>query len=137
MAGVWSDDGLANLLDVFLGVVAPAALHLHLFKSNTTVDTDTVLGDLTEADFAGYAVQTLSFPGGSFVASHIATNQADPATFTISAGTQNIYGWYLTDDTDTILITSQRDPAAPVLMDVAGINSYQVTELLRVQDIST
>jgi hypothetical protein len=137
MPGVWADDGILELIAAISVGTVPAGFNMHLYTNNLTPTTSTVLADFTEATFTGYTSVAVSVVTGPLVFGHYASVIFSPAGFTISAGTQNIYGWYLTDDTDTILIASQRDPAAPVLMDAAGLNTYQITQTLRTKDVST
>lgn len=109
---------------------------LHLFKSNTTPVAATVIGDFTEADFAGYAAATLD------LSATITTNGggaaqlvAAAATFTRSStGTsQNVYGWYITQAGN--LICAHRFSDAPVVLTNSG-DALTVTPTLTDQDVS-
>jgi hypothetical protein len=76
---------------------APNYKTVHLFKNNATVDHNTVLADLTEADFSGYASITLS--GGTVQslldASRRAVTLWNMVSWTKSGATGNtIYGYY-------------------------------------------
>lgn len=44
-----------------------AACTVHLFKNDMTPTPTTVIGDLTEADYTGYAAQPVGAWGGAFV----------------------------------------------------------------------
>lgn len=78
---------------------------VHLFKNNATISHSTVLTDLTEANFSGYAAVNLS--GGAVAASLDASGRAviswDTVSWTKSGATGNtIYGYYLTDNADLL-----------------------------------
>lgn len=104
-------------------------LKMRLFKSNTTITSATVLSDLTEADFTGYAAQNLSgFPAASVVGSS-GSSTGDAKTFTVGSSpstTNSIYGYYITDSGNTKLYGAQRDPGAPISMTLAG-QTYTIT----------
>jgi hypothetical protein len=90
-------------------------LVMRLFKNDFTPLETSVVGDLTVADFTGYADATLA--SGDWTLSGTSPNLATAAvkTFTSSAGSQNqdIYGWYLVTATDNELIVAERFSDAP------------------------
>lgn len=137
MAGVWNDGSLAAALDAILANAQFATAKLRLFKNNVTPTNTFNVASFTEADFAGYA--PIDLPGWSpaAVAAHIATAGNIAQQFTITAGTQNIYGWYVTNAAGTALLLSQRDPLAPILMDAGGMNAYAVTLNASAKDEAT
>lgn len=133
-----SDDGIKDKLEKARAAWNGTALRLHLFQNNLTPTTNTVIGDFTEATFAGYAAVDIITWSAPSVAAHVATIGAAVRTFTRSttgAG-QTIYGYYVTNNGDTILWWSERDPNAPITLTNAG-DSYSVTVALTDQDIST
>jgi hypothetical protein len=72
----------------------------HLFQNNATISHSTVLADLTEATFSGYASIILS--GGTVQSSLDGTNRAvtlfNMVSWTKAGATGNtIYGYYYTD----------------------------------------
>ncbi len=107
-------------------------------SSNTTPTTATVLGDLTECDFAGYAAVNVTGWTAPSVAAHVATMTAAPKTFTRSStgASQNIYGYYVTDSGSTVLYWAERDGNAPIVVTNLG-DSYTVTPAMTEQDLST
>lgn len=117
-------------------------LHMHLFKNNYTPLTTTVLANLTECDFPGYAVQNIVTWGAPSVAAHIASMVAAANTFTRSttgAG-QAIYGCFVTLADNVTLLWAERDPVA----DSTGVqsvtnagDSYSATAKQTSQDLST
>lgn len=78
---------------------------LRLYKNNFSPTSASVIGDFTEADFAGYAAVSASgkFGASSQVASGLYKTVSDPFLFTCSSGSQTVYGWYLTDGSDVKL----------------------------------
>jgi hypothetical protein len=105
---------------------------LRLFKNDVTpADSDTV-GTYVEATFPGYAVQTTpSFTVASSVTG-VAQITHPALTFLRSAGGSGdtIYGYYVTDAAGTTLYWAERDPSAPINMNVVG-NSYAITLLFQ------
>jgi hypothetical protein len=98
------------------------ALKIHLYKTNVTPTTSSVVGDFTEADFPGYAAQDVITWGAASVAGHVATITAASNTFTRSTtgAAQNIYGYYVTNAAGTVLYWAELDPAAPRIVTNAG-----------------
>jgi hypothetical protein len=121
----WQDDGIQDSLDTLTGTTPWSTAVLHLFSNNVTPDNTTTLAGLTEATFAGYSSVTLGGWTAASLAAHVASSTANPVTFTLTSGSQNIYGWYVTS-ADGELLCAGRDVAAPVAMTVT-VNTYQVT----------
>lgn len=95
--------------------------HLHLFQNNWTFDRNTVLTDLVECDFDGYASQdpvwTASFQNG---VEDVATSPS--LTFTAGAGLagpQTVYGYYFLDE-DGDLSWGETFAGGPVTIAVIG-----------------
>ena len=87
-------------------------LKLHLFKTNVTPgETDTVT-TYTECDAAGYGAITLT--GATWTVatdgSGNTTASYPQQTFTFTA-TQNVYGYYLTDNAGTTLLYAEAFPS--------------------------
>jgi hypothetical protein len=95
-------------------------LHLHLYKNNFTPLFGSVLADFTECDFAGYAVADVvpaNWPTPGSVANRAQSiYQPAPLVFTPSAGSQNAYGYYLTDNADSVVLIAERFNDAPQLL---------------------
>jgi len=119
---VVSDDGVAFQLDAARVAYNSALLRIHLFKNSISPDRTTTLGAFTEADFSGYAPQTITSWSSVTVGSHVATTAPTPVVFSVGVGgvANNIYGYYVTDSTDSILYWSEVDPAAPVALNTLG-----------------
>jgi len=91
-------------------------LDLHLFKNDLTPNGQTVVGDFEEADFDGYAAESVDkdewvvsydADGGTSLVNNIL------ATFAAGtlAGSQTIFGWYLTRTGGVLLCSSRfQDP---------------------------
>jgi len=102
----WTDDGikagLDNMLQFTGGTIGGATLRLFQNNPSPAPSKASVLGDLTQCTFAGYAgvgLSSANWPAAS-VASHVASSvHSTSVTFTRStSGTvQNCYGAYLTD----------------------------------------
>lgn len=94
----YASQDIANLLN---GAKA------RLFSNNYTVLATTVLSDLVEASFSGYSAQLLSgWSTPSIGGDGSAGTYPAPVTFTptSSGGSGNLYGYYITDSTGTILL---------------------------------
>lgn len=110
---------LASVISDVAGWLLP--LTLHLFKSNTTPTTATVLGDFTEADFDGYAagspynltgpVVTVPTPGSGALVTYTLINFTPTGSITPN----NIYGYYVLDSAGTLL-WCERAPSPPIVL---------------------
>lgn len=122
------DEQLAESLDERTG---KSSGHLYdgakarLYKSNTTITKSTVLSDLTEADFAGYASITLAnatFASAS-VSGHVASSlYGTTLTWTRSTtGTaQTVYGMYITNAAGTKIIAAGPFDGGPYTVTNSG-----------------
>lgn len=137
MAGVMMDNGSKEVLTEDKAAWNTTALKVHLFVNNITPAVGDVLGSYTEASFTGYAAQSLVTWGTITVGSHIATMTAAANTFTRTAtGTvQTVYGYYVTDNTNTVLLWAERDVNAPINIINNG-DSYTVTATMTAKDQS-
>lgn len=119
---------LLNFIRLQLNTVA----RLRLFKNDIVpADADTVTS-YTEATFPGYAAQVVNAFSVASTVGGVAQITHAALTFLRGSGGSGdtIYGYYLTDAAGTTLYYSERDPAAPVNMSVAG-NSYAVSLLFQ------
>jgi len=125
MAIAFQDSGISHNIDNFTaGELSNAKLHL--FQHGPTITNATTLGALTEATFTGYAAVVMSGWTGATVSSHVASSTANPVTFTLTAGSQAIGGWYITDNASSVLLAAGNDPADPVTLNTT-VTTYQVT----------
>lgn len=97
---------------------SPNFSHLHLFKNNVTIGPGIVLADLVEADFDGYLVVPMS-PGTSWTQPKIDPlgniSMLDPGLGIFLGDTpqttpNTIYGWYITNNADSILLMAGNMP---------------------------
>jgi len=85
---------------------------LHLYKNNLTPGDATVIGDFTEADFAGYAPVTLNAWGAVAQNANAEAETDHPmVTFTCTgpATSNDIYGYYVTN-TSGALRWAEKNP---------------------------
>lgn len=100
-----------SILEYAFRTTTPPALTLRIFKSDTTPDEDTVVGDLTEADFTGYAAEVLTRAGWDAAVTDVngrATISYGSAISWTSTSSQTVYGIYLTENSGNTLIFCER-----------------------------
>jgi len=125
---VWPDNSCLNFLTNFItDRLNTSGYTYRLYTNNVTPGTATVLGDFTEATFAGYG--SISGSGITWsapaLAGHIAQTNGTNMTFNNSSGSgQVVYGVYVTDAANTKLYYVERDPAAPVTIAAGGSYIY-------------
>lgn len=103
--------------------IAAASLKYRLFTNNLTLGPGTVYSDFTEASGGGgYAPITLdeSDFGVASLAAHIGTILGADVTFAVSSGTQSIYGYYVTDLSNTKVIACGKFSDAPRTLDASN-----------------
>jgi len=98
-------------------------IKLHLFENDVTPDVDTDLVDFQEPDVNGYAA--IAVAAAAFIFTGVDDNRgyvfASPVVFTtVDAGAQQVYGYYMTDDDDTILLACARFDGAPLTFNVSN-----------------
>lgn len=99
---------------------------LRLFKNDKLPAATDVASDYLEADFSGYARQSLSDLGGVSNVGGVSQISTGTHTFAHNGGpNQNpIYGWYAVSPTG-VLIAVSRNGSAPIVLNGAG-QSYSV-----------
>lgn len=119
MTLLFPDDGLVMQLERIL----TASVKYHLFTNNIVPDTDTVIGDLTEAAWTGYAAVTQGVADFTVkgVASHQGYAIAPAIEFDNSSGGDvDAYGYYVTDTGVTKLLAIALFDSAPVTIPDGG-----------------
>jgi|688.fasta_scaffold177876_2 hypothetical protein len=118
--------GETRLLRFLIGNASPTNLQLHLFTAPTSSSfptEDTVIGDFTTATASGYAPATLSTAswsvGTDAGVSSALYNFGITFTFGTASGTQNVYGYYVSDNTGNLL-WAERFPGAPFALPQTG-----------------
>jgi len=110
---------------------------IHLFKNNFVPVEAQVLADFVEADFDGYAAQTLAAWGT--VALNVdgdAQMVHTPIVWTHDGGATgcDVYGYYVVDAAGLVLLWAERNAAGPVLMDTLN-QVYSVVPKLILGDM--
>lgn len=86
---------------------------LRTFSNNLTPTVSSVKADFTESTYTGYAAKTLT--GASWseatVSDKARSSYAEQSWNATSS--ENVYGWYITDPTNTVVLIAQRDDSAP------------------------
>lgn len=106
---------VVNTGKLWIGSICMSAGHsslngnvkIHLFKNNVTLSRTTVIGDLTESTYTGYASQTLSSASdGGIDANNWDTWTWPVKTFqqTGASSSETAYGYYVTDSGSTTLL---------------------------------
>lgn len=131
MEAVIYSTGLLYLLDQMArGDTAPLhGCHLHLFGSDHTPSLSDTLQTFTaiESEWVGYEIADVVISTDATIVVNEAFTPAETAYFYPGVGaTGNVYGWFLTNPTDTVLIAAKRADTAPVMIVSEG-NPYLVT----------
>lgn len=120
MAATIVDADLTAFLDA-INTYVESNWELGLFKSNTTITRATVMGDLTEADFGGYARIALNDFAGATLAGNVASAVSTAEVFAYTSGTANatVYGYFVYDSAAAKLVIAEKFTVAKS-MSVAG-----------------
>lgn len=115
------DVGENLVLEMITNKTAAQDLSLRLYQNNITPsDTDTA-ATYTVANFTGYA--NIALTGASWnAASGGSIAYGSQQTFTLTGGSNSIYGYYVVQSVSGVLLYSERDPSAPFNMSVSGDN---------------
>lgn len=122
---MFPDKSLQNLMNDLLADPAKLVTY-HLYKNNYTPVTGTLLGDLVESDFPGYApLAAVVEPVATVDGSHEAVSLGNLLTWTCSLapGTpQQAFGVYVTwvDNTSTVQLLRADELVTPVSIAFAG-----------------
>jgi hypothetical protein len=137
-----NDDGLKRALDIKTGAGGGSlgTGTLRLFTAPTSVSQPNVLGDFTEATFAGYSPPTLIGPTWAVatLTAHVASSTYGAnVTFTRSTtgAPQSIFGWFLTDAAKTKLYACALFASGPFTVTNAG-DSITVVPTLTEQSLN-
>ncbi len=120
MAGVFPYEGMERAWGLIAGTLVPHTLFLQLYRNDVTPDVDTVNGDLTQISDTGYSSITLST--GTWVINStgdVTTLSYPQQTFSITVGTQTVYGFMVIDGTTNALVFVQR-ATTPIVLDPGG-----------------
>lgn len=139
MAIVVPDLGEIELLKVMLqtALAVDQVWHVHLFQNDYHPNRESVLDDFVEATFSGYEVLDLNRDqwldpvtiGG--VAS--TTYGVTLASWVSTSGSQVVYGYYVTDEGDSVVLWAERTSDGTV---VSTSTPYQMLPLMRLHSES-
>lgn len=127
MALLVPDEGERELLGRALNAETPDDVKIHLYTNNKTPAEDDVLGDYTEATASGYAEITLA--GGDWTidtSANTTTGEYDQVSFDFTSDEPDIYGYYVTDNANSILLWAERFSDGPYAIPSGG-GSVKIT----------
>lgn len=107
--------GLAYLAEELLGTLSPT---YHLYVTPATLTPATILADLTEASWPGYAAVAVTKWSPPEQAAPPAISRGDPVTWTRGNGGQpaEVYGYYVTDGPAGPLLWAEASPTGALPM---------------------
>ena len=117
--------GEVRLLQYIVGNASPTSLILNLYTNNKSpAEADTVSSYTPATAAAGYSAATLSTASWSISTDGSGTSSAlynNGITFTFgtAASTQNVYGYYVTDNSSNLL-WAEIFPGAPFALPASG-----------------
>jgi hypothetical protein len=125
--------GEQQLLTYMLNKASPTDPKLHLYTNNLTPSGSDNKVSYTESAATGYATATLTGSNWT-ITTNVGVTSATYAqqTFTYSAAEPNIYGYFVTDNTNTILLWAERFTDGPYAIPSGG-GSVKVTPTIQLQ----
>lgn len=103
---------------------ASASWQVCLYTNSVTWGNATVIGDITEATFAGYARTNPTFAAAAVV-SNKGSSTAGVLTYTITASSQTVNGYYILDSGGNLL--GGEVFSSPVALNVTGLSVLKLT----------
>lgn len=125
------DEALVNWLKE-LSPTFIQTLKARLYKTNITIAYGTVFADFVEADFTGYAAISLAGFSTPATLGHSANTAGTQLIWTVGSTpttTNNIYGVYITDASNTKFYGAVAAASAPIAMAVAGATTVWTPSL--------
>lgn len=131
---VCPDEGKELFLAILfsIGGETAGALTLHGFQNNYTPDDDTTVSSFVESTFTGYGSIAV-VPGdwsAPAIVSHVAETERSPVpTWSCVGGSaQDLWGWYLTDDSAGVVVLAQRFDSVRSMVPgaVESLNPFKV-----------
>ena len=123
MALNFPDVGENLALEMIVNKTAPQNLQLRLYKSNTTPADGDTAASYTESTFTGYTSPGIALTGGTCGAASGGSIANTLQTFTCSgAGSEDCYGYYVTQVTSGTLLYSERGTGVPFTITTVGDN---------------
>lgn len=121
-------DELLKTLQEQVDLFVAGPYQIGLYKNNFTPVDGSVIGDITPADFSGYAglQDLLSWATPTWISPRASSTHANVVWTHNGGGTPNdIYGYYVVDSLGD-LAWAERNASAPVTISAAG-QTYTVT----------
>lgn len=110
-----TDYGIGKELEGICTLVNSIPLYLRLFQNNHTPAHGDTIASYTEATFGGYAAIVVNDLNVIGVSLSVALAQAGVKVFICTGGpSNNIYGYYLTNASNTNVYWAQYDDLSPV-----------------------
>lgn len=125
------DEGCRALLDALIAFYG-SDITVHLFKAPHTPSAADTVADYVEADYQDYAPQAAIDWSAAATVVGVTSSFADQLTFQKGVGGtgNDVYGYFATDITGTVLLFAESDPNSPIDMNADG-REYLVTPRLR------
>ena len=115
--------GEVRLLQYIVGNASPTSLVLNLYTNNKTPAEGDTVSSYTAATASGYSSSSLSTASWSIGTvsgtSSALYNNGITFTFGTAASTQNVYGYYVTDNSSNLL-WAEIFPGAPFALPASG-----------------
>lgn len=129
------NEGKLFLLDQLLrtDAVEIGPFTLRLFRTAVTIGDGTVRADMVEANYDGYlpVVMERADWSAAIVSSDTAQSSwgAGLLTFFTDSGTQDVYGWFVTDQDDNFLLWGENFPLPITVSTSVPVTLFPVMRL--------
>lgn len=124
--------GEENLLARMLNNASPDNVNLHLYTNNYTPTSSDTVASYTESTGAGYALITLTGSSWVIAGPTPATASYPQVTFTYTGAEPVLYGYYVTNNANTILEWAERFTDGPYSIPSGG-GSVKITPKISLQ----
>jgi hypothetical protein len=126
MDQIYPDNGLV----AWLKAMVTPSVNYHLYTNNHLPGLSDTISTYTEAAWSGYAAISVADTAFTFtqVTAHVGAVQAPNISFTNTSGSaQSVYGYFVTDSTNTYLLAAAQFDGAPI--SIPNGNAQAVTPL--------
>lgn len=129
------DAGELALLELLVktALAAPDDWWLRLYVDDIDIEAATVIADVTEPTVPGYAavelLRSLWNAPATIAGRGVVTWGTGPVWFTLTSGSEDIYGWYVTNAANDTLLFGSRLSSPPWVMTPA--NPLPLTPTMR------
>lgn len=125
--------GETTALSIMVGKTAVENLRLRLFTNNVTPSDTDVPATYTEASGNGYANVLLTAANWVITAGDPASAAYPEITFTFTGALGNVYGYYITGETSTVVRWAERFTTSPFDVQANG-DQIKITPILTLKD---